>query len=324
MPIYNLDDLIAQNERTQRAVNALVASASATTGHAMTADAGRTWASNVTPEELANMTLPPGKITELRIYDGRGNLVMSSGPSTVAWSQPQSPAHWSDDFAPLPVIDPSMLESRTELDPDPRYILRTQAISLAEAQRLYPAPLEPAPETRSEREDTIARIWSGMATQLATDGCLSRAAAKDETAEAIFARLRERAAKREKYHQQFMQAINDAMPTGTGWVGVDFASVYKEPGATNAAAYAGARDSDCAGIDAYLASPEEYAAALRMAAAYKGARAADCDAIAAYLMEPQPEPELPKTTAPSRIKPAITGLGVTAPEDHRLGGWKQL
>lgn len=116
-----------------------------------------------------------------------------------------------------------------------------------------PLPNVPAVETPAEREDTIAAIWQGMA---------------------------------------------DAMTCGTGWVciGADFAkredinSIWKTPAATQAAAYAGARDSDCAAIGAMLAEPK------------------------------QPQPEPPK--APSRVKPAIAGLGVTTPEDHRLGRWK--
>lgn len=94
-----------------------------------------------------------------------------------------------------------------------------------------------------------------------------------------------------------MSMYRDSITAGIGWVtiGADFAKredmfgIWKAP-ATQAAAYAGACDSDMPGIAAWQAEPKE------------------------------PPPEPPK--APSRVKPALAGLGVTTPEDHRLGGWK--
>ena len=65
----------------------------------------------------------------------------------------------------------------------------------------------------------------------------------------------------------------------------------------------------------------EFGAPATSAAAYSGARDSDWDAITAYVREPK-APEPPKPATPSRVKPAISGLGVTTPEDHRLGRWK--
>jgi hypothetical protein len=271
---------------------AAIKGAGATTGHAMTADAGQTWASNVTPEELANMTLPPGRMTALT-YTGHPAEVVRSGPhvaghgslyrmnlgtgvwrravdpipekSTAHWSDrlllgphvtnPATLPHWSDDFAPLPVIDPSMLESR------------------------------------SEREDTIARIWDGMATLMGEGFRL--------------------------------------FPDGTA----EMSNCTIRP--TNAAAYLGARDSDCAGIAAQQAAATDgegvnhRALTAALSADYSHAQISDHKGIHEWhdadrtqeLMDAH-RAEPPKR--PSNVKPAITGLGVTAPEDHRLGGWKQL
>lgn len=56
---------------------------------------------------------------------------------------------------------------------------------------------------------------------------------------------------------------------------------------------------------------------------YTGARCTDYGGIDAWHNEGRPQDLKPATPhAPSRVKPAITGLDCTAPEDHRLGRWK--
>jgi hypothetical protein len=267
---------------------AAIKGASATTGHAMTADAGQTWASNVTPEELANMTIMSSPRKSWMFDCGTGNFTVAN---------PNKPTHWSDDFAPLPVIDPSMLESR------------------------------------SEREDTIARIWDGRATSLSAGSPPTPArrvyVIKEIAPSGTLSVL-------DNWQEDFPEAlINfgewDASQNLQTWIvnvpaeydlatldwpanvrlELDGVPVVDWPQPTLTYTITGA---DLPALTGYAASTT---------ANYCGARDSDCAGIDAYLMEPAPEPEPPKP-APSNIKPAITGLGVTAPEDHRLGGWKRV